>query len=171
MQQAGIDTAVCACGTALTQAQVRLLSEYADEVILSYDSDEAGQKATLRSLELFRNSPVQVGVLNIPNAKDPDEYIKKFGAERFQQLLTAPATPWISGWPGPGPSMTCPRTASVWATFRRRWKFWPTALHPPKRSCMPDGWLRKPICQDRHFGSGGRRVPQAGGQAPLGPAE
>ena len=46
-----------------------------------------GQKATLRSLELFRNSPVQVGVLNIPNAKDPDEYIKKFGAERFQQLL------------------------------------------------------------------------------------
>ena len=87
MQQAGIDTAVCACGTALTQAQVRLLSEYADEVILSYDSDEAGQKATLRSLELFRNSPVQVGVLNIPNAKDPDEYIKKFGAERFQQLL------------------------------------------------------------------------------------
>ena len=87
MQQAGVDTAVCACGTALTQAQVRLLSEYADEVILSYDSDEAGQKATMRSLELFRNSPVQVGVLNIPNAKDPDEYIKKFGAERFRQLL------------------------------------------------------------------------------------
>ena len=87
MQQAGIDTAVCACGTALTQAQVKLLSEYADEVILSYDSDEAGQKATIRSLELFRNSPVQVGVLKIPNAKDPDEYIKKFGAERFQQLL------------------------------------------------------------------------------------
>ena len=87
MQQAGIDTAVCACGTALTQAQVKLLSEYADEEILSYDSDEAGQKATIRSLELFRNSPVQVGVLNIPNAKDPDEYIKKFGAERFQQLL------------------------------------------------------------------------------------
>ena len=87
MQQAGIDTAVCACGTALTQAQVKLLSEYADEVILSYDSDEAGQKATIRSLELFRNSPVQVGVLKIPNAKDPDEYIKMFGAERFQQLL------------------------------------------------------------------------------------
>lgn len=87
MQQAGIDTAVCACGTALTQNQVKLLSEYADEVILSYDSDEAGQKATLRSLELFRNSPVQVGVLNIPNAKDPDEYIKKFGPERFRQLL------------------------------------------------------------------------------------
>ena len=87
MQQAGIDTAVCAGGTALTPQQVRLISEYADEVILSYDSDEAGQKATLRSLELFRNSPVKVGVLQIPGAKDPDEYIKKYGAERFKALL------------------------------------------------------------------------------------
>ena len=87
MQQAGIDTAVCACGTALTPEQVRLISEYADEVILSYDSDEAGQKATLRSLELFRNSPVRVGVLQIPGAKDPDEYLKKYGAERFRALL------------------------------------------------------------------------------------
>ena len=87
MQQAGIDTAVCACGTALTPEQVKLISEYAEEVILSYDSDEAGQKATLRSLELFRNSPVKVGVLQIPGAKDPDEYIKKYGAERFKALL------------------------------------------------------------------------------------
>ncbi len=87
MHQAGIDTAVCACGTALTPDQVRLISEYADEVILSYDSDEAGQKATLRSLELFRNSPVKVGVLQIPGAKDPDEYIKKYGADRFKALL------------------------------------------------------------------------------------
>ena len=87
MQQAGIDTAVCACGTALTPEQVKLISEYAEEVILSYDSDEAGQKATLRSLELFRNSPVKVGVLQIPGAKDPDEYIKKYGADRFKALL------------------------------------------------------------------------------------
>ena len=87
MQQAGIDTAVCACGTALTPEQVRLISEYADEVILSYDSDEAGQKATLRSLELFRNSTVRVGVLQIPGAKDPDEYIKRYGADRFRALL------------------------------------------------------------------------------------
>ena len=87
MQQAGIDTAVCACGTALTPDQVRLISEYADEVILCYDSDEAGQKATMRSLELFRSSPVKVGVLQIPGAKDPDEYIKKYGADRFKALL------------------------------------------------------------------------------------
>ena len=87
MHQAGIDTAVCACGTALTPDQVKLISQYADEVILSYDSDEAGQKATLRSLELLRNSPVRVGVLQIPGAKDPDEYIKKYGADRFKALL------------------------------------------------------------------------------------
>lgn len=87
MQQAGIDTAVCACGTALTPDQVRLISQYAEEVILCYDSDEAGQKATLRSLDLFRSSPVKVGVLQIPGAKDPDEYIKKYGPERFQALL------------------------------------------------------------------------------------
>ncbi len=77
MQQAGIDTAVCACGTALTPDQVKLISEYADEVILSYDSDEAGQKATARSLEMFSDSPVKVSILQIPGAKDPDEYIKK----------------------------------------------------------------------------------------------
>ena len=87
MQQAGIDTAVCACGTALTPDQLRRISQYAEEVILCYDSDEAGQNATLRSLELFRSSPVKVGVLQIPGAKDPDEYIKKYGPERFQALL------------------------------------------------------------------------------------
>lgn len=87
LHQAGFDTAVAACGTALTPEQVKLLSEYADEVVLCYDSDEAGQKATARSLGLFANSPVKVSVLNIPNAKDPDEFIKKFGAERFSQLL------------------------------------------------------------------------------------
>lgn len=88
LHQAGFDTAVAACGTALTPEQVKLLGEYADEVVLCYDSDEAGQKATARSLGLFQNSPLKVTVLNIPNAKDPDEFIKKFGAERFAELLS-----------------------------------------------------------------------------------
>ncbi|WP_394965521.1 DNA primase [Candidatus Allofournierella excrementigallinarum] len=87
LHQAGFDTAVAACGTALTQDQVRLLGEYADEVVLCYDSDEAGQKATARSLGLFAESPVKVSVLNIPGAKDPDEFIKKYGRERFEALL------------------------------------------------------------------------------------
>ena len=93
MHEAGFDTAVCACGTALTAEQVKLLSEYADEVILSYDSDEAGQKATERSLGLFANSPVKVSVLSYQGAKDPDEFIKKYGRERFKMLLNGTANP------------------------------------------------------------------------------
>ena len=93
MHEAGFDTAVCACGTALTAEQVKLLSEYADEVILSYDSDEAGQKATERSLGLFANSPVKVSVLSYQGAKDPDEFIKKYGRERFDMLLNGTANP------------------------------------------------------------------------------
>ena len=93
MHEAGFDTAVCACGTALTAEQVKLLSEYADEVILSYDSDEAGQKATERSLGLFANSPVKVSVLSYQGAKDPDEFIKKYGKERFEMILNGTANP------------------------------------------------------------------------------
>ena len=87
MHEAGFDTAVCACGTALTPEQVKLLTEYADEVVLSYDSDEAGQKATERSLALFSGTNLQVRVLNIPGAKDPDEFIKTLGAEKFQERI------------------------------------------------------------------------------------
>ena len=75
------------CGTALTAEQVKILSEYADEVVLCYDSDEAGQKATRRAISLLSASPLKISVLNIPDAKDPDEFIKKFGAERFEMLL------------------------------------------------------------------------------------
>ena len=87
MHQAGFDTAVAGCGTALTAEQVKLLSDYADEVVLCYDSDEAGQKATQRALQLLGSSPLKVSVLNLPDAKDPDEYLKKFGKERFEMLL------------------------------------------------------------------------------------
>ncbi|MEG0339630.1 MAG: DNA primase [Oscillospiraceae bacterium] len=87
MHQAGFTTAVAACGTALTQEQVKMLSDYANEVVLCYDSDEAGQKATQRSIGLFANSPVKVSVLAIPDAKDPDEFIKRYGKERFEMLL------------------------------------------------------------------------------------
>ena len=91
MHQAGFDTAVACCGTALTPEQVRLISEYADEVVLCYDSDEAGQKATARAIRLFADSPVKLSVLNIPDAKDPDEFIKNYGRERFELLLNGSA--------------------------------------------------------------------------------
>ncbi len=93
MHEAGFDTAVCACGTALTAEQVKLLSEYAEEAVLSYDSDEAGRKATERSLALFANSPIKVSVLNIPGAKDPDEFIRTYGKDRFELLLSGTANP------------------------------------------------------------------------------
>lgn len=87
LHQAGFSTAVAACGTALTAEQVRLLADYADEVVLCYDSDEAGQKATARAIQLFAPSTVKVTVLNIPGAKDPDEFIKARGPEAFARLL------------------------------------------------------------------------------------
>ena len=93
MHQAGIDTAVCACGTALTPEQAKLLSEYADEVVLSYDSDEAGQKATERSLGILGSTTLKVSVLSYQGAKDPDEFIKKYGRERFEMLLNGTANP------------------------------------------------------------------------------
>ena len=93
MHEAGFDTAVCACGTALTAEQAKLLSEYADEVVLSYDSDEAGQKATERSLGIMANTPMKVSVLSYQGAKDPDEFIKKYGRERFEMLLNGTANP------------------------------------------------------------------------------
>ena len=93
MHEAGFDTAVCACGTALTAEQVKLLTEYADEVVLSYDSDEAGQKATERSLGLLADTNLRVKVLSIPGAKDPDEFIKTYGRERFEALLDGTTNP------------------------------------------------------------------------------
>ena len=93
MHEAGFDTAVCACGTALTAEQAKLLSEYAEEIILSYDSDEAGQKATERSLGILASTPLKVSVLSYQGAKDPDEFIKKYGRERFEMLLNGTANP------------------------------------------------------------------------------
>lgn len=93
LHQAGFDTAVAACGTALTSEQVKLLSEYADEVVLCYDSDEAGQKATARSLAMFTDADIKVRVLSYQGAKDPDEFIKKYGRERFAMLLDGSADP------------------------------------------------------------------------------
>lgn len=87
MYQAGFHNVVATLGTALTQEQARMISSYVDEVILSYDSDEAGQKATKRAVGLLSAAGVKARVLKIEGAKDPDEYIKKFGATRFKLLL------------------------------------------------------------------------------------
>ena len=87
MHQAGFNNAVATLGTALTPQQTRLIGDYAKKVIISYDSDEAGQKATRRAMEMFTKEEVAVQVLQMDGAKDPDEFIKKFGAKRFEMLL------------------------------------------------------------------------------------
>lgn len=90
LNQAGFDYAVATLGTSLTKEQVRLISRYTDEVIIAYDSDEAGQKATKRAISLLRESDLLIRVLTIPKGKDPDEYIKSFGKDgslRFKQLI------------------------------------------------------------------------------------
>ena len=87
MHQAGFDNAVATLGTALTSQQAKLIGDYAKKVIISYDSDEAGQKATRRAMEIFEKEEVTVQVLQMDGAKDPDEYIKKYGTQRFEMLL------------------------------------------------------------------------------------
>ncbi len=89
--QAGFDNAVATLGTALTPEQARLIAQYTPEVVISYDSDVAGQKATQRANQLFAQTGVKVRVLSMSGAKDPDEYIKKFGAARFSQLIEGSA--------------------------------------------------------------------------------
>ncbi|MBQ5357354.1 MAG: toprim domain-containing protein, partial [Oscillospiraceae bacterium] len=87
MHQAGFTEAVASLGTSLTSDQCRLASSYVDEAVLAYDSDEAGQKATKRAIGLLDEVGIRTKVLTIQDAKDPDEYIKKFGGTRFKKLI------------------------------------------------------------------------------------
>ncbi|MBR5371426.1 MAG: DNA primase [Oscillospiraceae bacterium] len=87
LNQAGFSNAVASLGTALTPDQCRLMRQYAEEVIISYDSDAAGQNAALKAINLLREVGIQPRILRIEGAKDPDEYIKKFGADRFRLML------------------------------------------------------------------------------------
>ena len=87
IHQAGFDNAVATLGTALTEEQARLTSQYAEQVVLAYDSDGPGQAATKRAMNIFDEVGVKVSVLSMTGAKDPDEFIKKYGTERFAMLL------------------------------------------------------------------------------------
>lgn len=87
IHQAGFDNAVATLGTALTEEQARLISQYAERVVLAYDSDGPGQAATKRAMNIFDEVGVKVSVLSMSGAKDPDEFIKKYGTERFAMLL------------------------------------------------------------------------------------
>ena len=87
LHQYGFDCAVASLGTALTEDGAALLSKYTDQVVLIYDGDNAGQKAAQRAIPILEKAGLQVKVLQMRDAKDPDEYLKKFGADKFKLLL------------------------------------------------------------------------------------
>ena len=87
LHAAGFTQAVATLGTAITPEQARIMRKYADKVIISYDSDSAGQSAAKKAFSLLGEAGIDCRILQMKDAKDPDEYIKKFGAERFGILL------------------------------------------------------------------------------------
>lgn len=92
LHQAGFTQAIASLGTSLTTEQARLISRYAKEVVICYDSDSAGQKATARAIPILREAGLLVRVMSVPDGKDPDEFIRSHGEEgrlRFQKLLDA----------------------------------------------------------------------------------
>lgn len=87
LHQYGFDCAVASLGTSLTEEHAALLSRYTEKIVLIYDGDNAGQNATQRAIPMLEKAGLQVRVLRMRDAKDPDEFLKKFGADRFRLLL------------------------------------------------------------------------------------
>ena len=87
LHQYGFDCAVASLGTALTEEHAQLLAKYTNQVVLTYDGDEAGQNATRRAIPMLEKAGLQVKILRMQGAKDPDEFLKKFGADKFRVLL------------------------------------------------------------------------------------
>ena len=87
VNMAGFSNAVATLGTALTSEQARIMAKYTKKVVISYDSDDAGQSAAKRAIPLLSEAGIEVSVLKMKDAKDPDEYIKKFGSAKFKLLI------------------------------------------------------------------------------------
>ena len=85
LYQAGVKNAVASSGTSLTEEQVQLLSRFTKNIIILFDADPAGQKASLRSIELLLKQDFEVKVMTLPKGEDPDSYIIKFGREKFDE--------------------------------------------------------------------------------------
>ena len=94
LHAAGITNAVATLGTAITSEQARVMSRYTKKVIISYDSDEAGQKAAARAIQLLSEVGLDVAILKVPGSKDPDEYIKTYGADKFREVINGSKTPF-----------------------------------------------------------------------------
>ncbi len=98
MHAAGFENAVATLGTSLTSEQARMMTKYTKKVVISYDSDEAGQRAADRAIRLLGEVGLDVRVLKLPGAKDPDEFIKKFGADKLRQTLRQSKTWFDFKW-------------------------------------------------------------------------
>ncbi len=94
LHAAGFQNAVATLGTAITPEQSRIMKKYTDKVIISYDSDEAGQRAADKALRLLDAVGIDARILSIPGAKDPDEYIRRYGAESFSKVLSGSKAPF-----------------------------------------------------------------------------
>ena len=92
LHAAGFENAVATLGTALTAEQARIMTKYTKKVLISYDSDDAGQRAADRAIRILGDVGLDVRILKLPDAKDPDEFIKKFGAERLRSVLNESKT-------------------------------------------------------------------------------
>ncbi len=93
LHQYGFDCAVASLGTSLTEDHVTLIAKYTREVVITYDADAAGQNATQRAISLLEQSGVTVRILRVHGAKDPDEFLRKYGADRFRLLLEQSENP------------------------------------------------------------------------------
>lgn len=87
LHQAGFDCAVASLGTSLTEEQARIIARHVDRIVISYDADGAGQAAAQRAIDILKKCDLQVKVLKIPGAKDPDEFIKAKGSDAFRALI------------------------------------------------------------------------------------
>jgi DNA primase len=87
LHQAGFDNTVATCGTALTDAQARIAARHVKEVFIAYDADTAGQNATQKAVGILEAAGVKVRVLHMRGAKDPDDFIRAYGAEAFEKLI------------------------------------------------------------------------------------
>lgn len=87
LHQAGFDNAVASLGTSLTAEHAKLLGKYANEAVIAYDGDEAGQNAAKRAIGVLSKESISIKIIRMEGAKDPDEYIRKFGQESFKRLV------------------------------------------------------------------------------------
>lgn len=97
LHQRGIDYAVATLGTALTENQAKLLRRYTRNIVFAYDMDSAGRAATMRGIEILKKQDLNIKIMKLPEGKDPDEYIKKYGRDEFESRIkeSLPATEYM----------------------------------------------------------------------------